>query len=166
MDTYKLVPIGGQFRKTSSFDIQVYTLGSDSWNITRQSEVPYYIPFNGMYTYGLLFNGALHWLGYTTDRETSYGVIVSFDISTERFGDVPLPAAEHTLAFSSNSERCEKSVAVLGDYLFLCNVKYDYSSVADIWVMQNMEYKDLGLSNFRLAISIQELYTFPAFINI
>lgn len=150
-ETSKLVRIGG-YKDTCSIEIHVYTLGSDSWS-NVQSAVPYSFPCDYIYknVSGLLFNGALHWLGSNTTQETSLEIIVAFDISTERIVDLPLP--EDALAHR-NGRLCHKSLAVLGDNLCLLNVD-DLGSLAEIWVM--LEYGVRVSWTKRYSISLQTL---------
>ncbi|XP_026378219.1 F-box/kelch-repeat protein At3g23880-like [Papaver somniferum] len=76
---YKLVRIE-DYDNTGCFNVQVYSLRSDSWRST-QTNFPYIFALQARPS-GLLFNGALHWLG--TLKGSSESVIISFDISNER----------------------------------------------------------------------------------
>ncbi|XP_026409933.1 F-box protein CPR1-like [Papaver somniferum] len=129
--TYKLVRIAIIY-ETGTLEIRVKTLASDSWTHIRPA-LTYSFPDCYVHTCGLIFNGALHWLGTNTTQETSFEVIMSFNISTERFEDIRLP--EHTLAHPNGKEWCT-SLAVLGDNLCLFNV--DPDSLVEMWVM--LEY--------------------------
>ncbi|XP_026409929.1 F-box/kelch-repeat protein At3g06240-like [Papaver somniferum] len=79
-DTYKLVRIGKN-EETGSNGKQVYTLGSDSWS--KMQAIPYSFPRNHYHMKDavLLSNGALHWLGINTTRETSIIIGNTFYIS-------------------------------------------------------------------------------------
>ncbi|XP_026377726.1 F-box/kelch-repeat protein At3g06240-like [Papaver somniferum] len=132
-DTFKPVRIG-ENKETRGVEIQVYTLGSDSWDKTQP--IPYSFPLDHRNDSGLLFNGALHWFGINTAKETSFEVIISFNISTKRFIDVPLP--EYTSRY--RNRRQYRSVALLGDNLCLFDVDSDVVGISliEIWVM--LEY--------------------------
>lgn len=116
IDNYQLVSVT-DYEYAGSFEIKVYTLGSDSWSTIR-TPVPYSFPVD--ITHGLLFKGALHWLGTTTDQKSSAEVIVSFDVSSKRLLGLSFP--ERSLVRTMNypiHRRVCKNVAVLRDHLCL-----------------------------------------------
>ncbi|XP_026377672.1 F-box/kelch-repeat protein At3g06240-like [Papaver somniferum] len=84
-EDYRFVRIFDDLERTGYFKAQVYNLKSDSWTI---QSIPYLFPFGGTLCPSVLSDGALHWLGVTTTKETNSEIIVSFDISNERFIDV------------------------------------------------------------------------------
>lgn len=77
---YKLV-FGVSFGETST-GVESYTLGTDSWKSVPI--IPYFFYYR---TFGLLVNGSFHWLA-GSKRGT---LIVSLDISDERFKEIELP---------------------------------------------------------------------------
>ncbi|XP_026421251.1 F-box/kelch-repeat protein At3g06240-like [Papaver somniferum] len=70
-----MVYIGNCGQDTSRFPLYVYTLRSNSWKTLQTKH----------YSGWVLVNGALHWLAKTPK------VIVSFNISDERFKEIQLP---------------------------------------------------------------------------
>ncbi|XP_026379658.1 putative F-box protein At3g49980 [Papaver somniferum] len=79
MDDYKLVSVNLNPDSDKSHAVQVYSLKSNSWK-SLQPINTYVFDFNKS---RLLFNGALHWL--------TKKVMVSFNISEERFEEMQLP---------------------------------------------------------------------------
>ncbi|XP_026451904.1 F-box protein CPR1-like [Papaver somniferum] len=83
-DDYKLI-VGDDFDGYRfSSEVQVYSLTSNSWKTIPT--IPYTFPYSRVS--GVLLNGYLHWLALS---ENSSKVIVSFDLSDERFKEVQLP---------------------------------------------------------------------------
>ncbi|XP_026381599.1 uncharacterized protein LOC113276237 [Papaver somniferum] len=84
-------------------------------------------------TSGLLFKGALHWLGSTTHQHSSSEVIVSFDVSSEKLVDLSFPE-EAMPPPSHRYGSVHKNVGVLGDCLCLSFID---GYQVDLWVMQD-----------------------------
>ncbi|XP_026447546.1 F-box/kelch-repeat protein At3g06240-like [Papaver somniferum] len=95
IDDYKVVKLL-QYREDFQVDrtdpshgmssVDVYTMGSNSWKSI--GSVPYTFPI--CCRSGALVNGALHWLGHSQAQDNSL-VVVSLNISEERFEDMQLP---------------------------------------------------------------------------
>ncbi|XP_026409903.1 F-box/kelch-repeat protein At3g06240-like [Papaver somniferum] len=128
IDDYKLVRIS-ENETSSCFEVEVYTLGSSTWSCTRAS--PYTFPYERRFR-GLLFNGALHWLGVAVTQENSPEVIVSFDISSEKVLELPL-LPEQTTLYQGN-RKARRNLGTLGDCL--CLVSNIPRIRTDIWVMR------------------------------
>ncbi|XP_026378220.1 F-box/kelch-repeat protein At3g06240-like [Papaver somniferum] len=130
---YKLVRIA-DYENTGCFNIHVYTLRSDSWRST-QTNFPYLFARqarpSGLLPSGLLFNGALHWLG--TQKTSSESAIISFDIINGRLLDFPYP--EETMSELEDSRELFKNLCVLEGCLCLVLI-YRYVLI-DVWVMHN-----------------------------
>ncbi|XP_026434340.1 uncharacterized protein LOC113331915 [Papaver somniferum] len=82
-------------------EVQVYTLGSDSWKL-----LPNIVPYEIVpYSTHAFVNGALHWLAtpcpYSTIRQSM--LIVSFDIGGENFREILLGPLTYKLKCSSSS---------------------------------------------------------------
>ncbi|XP_026377686.1 F-box/kelch-repeat protein At3g06240-like [Papaver somniferum] len=112
IDDYKLVRI----------------LGSSTWSCAQK--IPYKFP-HARRCRGLLFNGTLHWLGFTITQENSPEVIVSYDISNEKALELPLP--EETMLQLGN-QNAHKNIGMLSDCL--CLVLNFPPVHRYIWVMQ------------------------------
>ncbi|XP_026451061.1 F-box/kelch-repeat protein At3g06240-like [Papaver somniferum] len=85
-DDYKLIVSDESYDKISA--IQVYSLASDSWK-SIPTCIPYTFPYRSYIPEsGVFFNGYLHWLAL---NQSISKVIVSFDVSDERFKEVQLP---------------------------------------------------------------------------
>ncbi|XP_026408229.1 F-box/kelch-repeat protein At3g06240-like [Papaver somniferum] len=142
IDDYQLVSVT-DYEYAGSFKIKVYTLGSDSWSTIR-TPVPYSVPVD--ITHGLLFKGALHWLGTTTDQKSSAEVIISFDVSSKRLMGLSFP--ERSLVRTMNypiHRRVCKNVAVLGDHLCLAFIE---CSKVDLWLMQDYGVRESWTKQF------------------
>ncbi|XP_026416033.1 F-box/kelch-repeat protein At3g06240-like [Papaver somniferum] len=113
-DDYKLVCIVEN-------EVYVYTLRSNTWRTVNTIACGY------LESTGLHLNGALHWIGATNKTIRD---IVAFDISSEKFMNLPIP--DEILLLPKGSY-CD--LTVLGDSLcIVCGVFNDW---VDIWVMQD-----------------------------
>ncbi|XP_026377741.1 F-box/kelch-repeat protein At3g06240-like [Papaver somniferum] len=146
LEDYKLVRVVG-YKQTGSSKIRFYGLGSDSWRNIQT--IPYSFDFGSTKCSGFLFNGALHWLG--TGEETSSEVVVSFDISSERTMDVPLPEMHVP---QPEGIALLKTVGVLGDCLCLTCVFPGLR--IDIWVLQNYGARDSWTKQFTINPDVSE----------
>ncbi|XP_026409937.1 F-box protein At3g07870-like [Papaver somniferum] len=139
-DDYRFVKIG-------KYRIQVYTLGSDSWNNTRS--IPYYFPgTNSIHDCGVPFNGGLYCLCTKDTEETSTEVIESFDISSENIVDVPLP--------KTMPKSLTRSVGVLRDCLCLL-ARVSYNDL-DVWVMQAYGVRESWTKTFTIGSESDSFY--------
>lgn len=136
---YKVVRISGSENSPDCFSMKVYTLGLDSWNCIDNPSSYSFLPFTN--TCGLLFHGALHWIGKASSK-----VIVAFKISSERLLDVPLP--EVIMVPPENGEELDIHVGVLGDCLCLAVLVRDIRS--DVWVMQEYGVRESWTKQFTI----------------
>ncbi|XP_026426154.1 F-box/kelch-repeat protein At3g23880-like [Papaver somniferum] len=144
-DDYKVVRIPCDSDFESSV-IQVYTMGSDAWHEVQT--IPYWLQLQGK-TYSLpFFNGALHWLGFTT-LGTSSDFIVSFELSNERLVQLPFPE-------KNTNEKVFTTVGVLNDCL--CSTTEYTDDHVDIWVMQDYGMPDSWTKRFTFTITSHEDY--------
>nr|XP_011461937.1 PREDICTED: F-box protein CPR30-like [Fragaria vesca subsp. vesca] len=89
-DDYKvltLIPYQISFGNSGSYKSIIYTLRSDSWR--RIQDSPLGIFFHN--TPSTFASGSLHW---TAEKTGCVGVIVAFDLASERYKEVPLPRAD------------------------------------------------------------------------
>ncbi|XP_026415918.1 F-box/kelch-repeat protein At3g06240-like [Papaver somniferum] len=155
LDSYKLVMIS-DFEKSGCFNIDVYTLKSDSW---RRIQVTvnysfrcddgessrFLIGYKG--SYGVLFNGSIHWLGFLASFPTqgkSAEVIVCFDISSETMVHMPLP--ENIVPPIDFQGEMYMNVGVWGHCICIACV---WGSVRiDVWVMQEYGVKESWMKKY------------------
>ncbi|XP_026452390.1 F-box/kelch-repeat protein At3g06240-like [Papaver somniferum] len=110
--------------KDGRWFVEVYTLGTDTWK--NIEPIPYV--FYRKAVFGVLVNGALHWWGDKRVKEQSNStVIVSLDISDERFREMQL--AEEMLG----DDRYMVSIGALEGRL--C-VFVHVDETFHVWVMQ------------------------------
>ncbi|XP_026416066.1 F-box/kelch-repeat protein At3g23880-like [Papaver somniferum] len=147
-DDYKVVRIPWDNYCESSV-IQVYTMGSDSWHEVQT--IPYWLRWQERSSLPF-FNGALHWLGYTT-QGTSSDFIVSFELSNERLAQLPFP--EKNRKDWDDSEKVFTSVGVLRDCNCL-NIGYTDDHI-DIWVMQDYGVPESWTKRFTFSINLHDL---------
>ncbi|XP_026377683.1 F-box/kelch-repeat protein At3g06240-like [Papaver somniferum] len=145
INDYKVVRISGS-GNPGGLKTEVYQLRSSAWNCTETKS--YKFPYERR-SRGLLFNGALHWLGVAITQETSTEVIMSFDISNERIVDVPLPE-EAILHLGSTKAR--KNLRMLSDCL--CSVINLSGTRTDIWVMQELGVRESWRKQFTISRKI------------
>ncbi|XP_026398454.1 F-box protein CPR1-like [Papaver somniferum] len=92
---FKLIKAVGFVGVTSRCGVQLYNLGSNSWNNTYQF-IPYCFQWY-IRRSRITVHGSLHWLGRpgveSMQMQRVPDVIVSFGICEERFHDLTLPAA-------------------------------------------------------------------------
>ncbi|XP_026429171.1 F-box/kelch-repeat protein At3g06240-like [Papaver somniferum] len=86
LDDYILLRIVANLTSRDYSQVEVYTLGSDSWKIIESINQYYFLSSNWSVW---LLNGAFHWPG--SIKSTSSKVIVSFNISNQRFVDFLYP---------------------------------------------------------------------------
>ncbi|XP_026439166.1 F-box/kelch-repeat protein At3g06240-like [Papaver somniferum] len=148
IDDYKVVRISDG-ENYGCLDIQVYTLGSDSWH--HVLTIPFSFCSESTF-YSVLFNGALHWLGViTASRKASSKVILSFEISKEQLVHSLLP---------EENEKEVKGMGVLGDCICLIVNDLTYGRT-NIWVMQDYGVQNSGTKRFTITqLPIDKYFSF------
>ncbi|XP_071687351.1 F-box protein CPR1-like [Rutidosis leptorrhynchoides] len=128
-DDYKVVV--GRNESKHHIRFQVLSLKSDKWKFVGDGDyLNYNTDANTRNPYcGILYDGALHWYMDVTKKKKK--VILSFDLSLEKFQEIPLP---NEMEYKSDDRN------VLG--LFeerLCILRYcdAVASYTQIWVMKN-----------------------------
>ncbi|XP_026443496.1 F-box/kelch-repeat protein At3g06240-like [Papaver somniferum] len=126
-------------------EVYLYTAGS--WS--RGQNIPYSCSDG---TDVVLLNGVLHWLGetvhWTGDTATREETIISFDINSEKFMDLPFPEGTMTCP----EQRLD--VQVLGDSL--CLVSSVRKVRVDVWVTQSYGVRESWTKEFTIT---QEIIT-------
>ncbi|XP_026377557.1 F-box/kelch-repeat protein At3g06240-like [Papaver somniferum] len=146
IDDYKLVRVE-RFDPSCrpvklSFEVEVYTLGTGSWR--KIGNVSYMV---GNHELGVLVNGAHHW--FVVSLEKMLIVLVSFDISNERFVEVSLPTERSTYPEEPlEDDKYGKHVAELRGRL--CLVFHVFGVRVDVWVMQEYAVRDSWTKSFRI----------------
>ncbi|XP_026416232.1 F-box protein CPR1-like [Papaver somniferum] len=142
---YKELP---ESPKLDSFErLVIYGFGYDYKNddyklfkIIMQT-IPYWFSF--VVTSGVLVPKALHWLVSSVGSKTrpSPNVIISLDISNERFDDMLLP--------KELSEKRNMTVGVLESCLCVLHLKQDES---DVWVMQEYGVQESWTKQYSITL--------------
>ncbi|KAH6804189.1 hypothetical protein C2S51_032436 [Perilla frutescens var. frutescens] len=120
-DDYKVVEFFGAARETGVYEteLKVYSMRTNSWKVL--SNWPGRDTFGGP---GKFLNGAIHWSVCDFDRADNW-VIVSHDLSTDTFTQLPVPM------FDYNDARVE--VHIVGGCLA---VHCEHNVHMDVWVMK------------------------------
>ncbi|KAH7864988.1 hypothetical protein Vadar_000866 [Vaccinium darrowii] len=122
IDDYKVV---GLFLSSSSYEVQVYTLRSDSWR--RIGDFPHFVPPKG---FGTFVNRALHW-SVTNEFNDN---IVSLDLAKETFGEILEP---------EYGDGCLHKIFLEVLNGCLCIVRYcDPNACVDVWIMKEYGIKE------------------------
>ncbi|XP_026383333.1 F-box/kelch-repeat protein At3g06240-like [Papaver somniferum] len=119
-DDYKLVIVVDDLSL-----VEVYTLGSNSWDSIRT--VPYRF-YGGS---GVLISGALHWLGARRGNPSS-DLVISFEINSEKFNELQLPKEP-----LEDNCRWFSAVGVLEGCLCVLALDKNTGSPAEVWVMRD-----------------------------
>ncbi|XP_026378963.1 F-box protein CPR1-like [Papaver somniferum] len=142
IDDYKVVRVvdfGGSGKE--SFEVEVYTLGSDSWK--RIGNVSYKFEKH----HGVLVSGALHWFAVSSVQQLK--VLVSLDIVNERFVEVLLPKERLTYPEEPLEDvKYVKNVGELGGRL--CLLFHVFGVRVDLWVMQEYGVRDSWTKSFTI----------------
>ncbi|XP_061341819.1 F-box/kelch-repeat protein At3g23880-like [Gastrolobium bilobum] len=115
-------------------DIHFFSFKTNSWNKTEGINFPHGDYLEEIFRFGLLLNGALHWLAYP-NGSVIHNTIVAFDLTERSLLEIPLP---HNLTMAMMAE-CYNLV-VIGGCLSLCNeLSMETGAMVNIWTMK--EYK-------------------------
>ncbi|KAK9675888.1 hypothetical protein RND81_11G038700 [Saponaria officinalis] len=78
-----------KFFRNDPLSVFIYSLKSNSWRYWGDLKNIYHLVKNNAYTF---VNGCYHWIGsHEKIRHFNYTIIISFDISTESYKEIPLP---------------------------------------------------------------------------
>ncbi|TQD77951.1 hypothetical protein C1H46_036484 [Malus baccata] len=79
------------------FAVEVYSLARGSWKSFSAAVLPDYGKLGGVSSKSVFVNGTLHWVQLRDKEEQEHGQehinIMSFDLSTELFGEIMMPEA-------------------------------------------------------------------------
>ncbi|KAL2937381.1 hypothetical protein RDABS01_020830 [Bienertia sinuspersici] len=120
-DDYKVV--------TVFFYINVYSVKNGTWKSAANSPYDHAV---GHVTSGVFVDGCIHWLACTTSDYSS--VIVAFDLTEEKFRQVPPPS------LVEGSNFVFSRLLTLGGCLCMSDSNRDYKT--DIWVMTDYGVKE------------------------
>ncbi|XP_071687401.1 F-box/kelch-repeat protein At3g23880-like [Rutidosis leptorrhynchoides] len=116
-DDYKVVV--GFNESEHHMRFQVLSLKSNQWKIIGEIDtLTYYTLIPGS---GVLYDGALHWLVYDTKEKKT--VLLSFDLSLEKFKEIPQPCD-----YPNTLGTFEECLCIVGPYNSISNSR-------DTWVM-------------------------------
>ena len=158
---FKVVGISQVFAKTKSPpEVGVYSLSSDSWKrvelgISLRPNVSYYNVTN--FTALPFVNGHLHWmLKIGISLRPSADMLLSFDVNSEKFKQLPLPDVEGS--FFMKFITSFKGKLALIEYR---SGAQPYSTRCSIWVMR--EYGVIDSWDKVCVLSIENLLDFIGF---
>ncbi|XP_071687355.1 F-box/kelch-repeat protein At3g06240-like [Rutidosis leptorrhynchoides] len=129
-DDYKVV--AGFSESKHHMRFEVLSLKSNKWKFVGEGDYLTYNTNTNDSICGFLYDGALHW--FMNDTKKKRKMIVSFDISSENFKEIPLP---------NDKEYVYDKIDRLGMFeeclcIFRCYYDHDsYSYCQRIWVMKN-----------------------------
>ncbi|KAH6823473.1 hypothetical protein C2S53_017530 [Perilla frutescens var. hirtella] len=101
---------------------ELYSLTSDSWELISEHPNPPFWTLTNCFS----VSGALHWLVHYMDPGVR---ILSFDLSTKRFGELSLPER-------NDDVYCYLDITVLRGKFSVC-MSYDLRSELVVWVMED-----------------------------
>nr|GEY66276.1 hypothetical protein [Tanacetum cinerariifolium] len=111
---------------------QVISLKSNAWKVI--GEVDYIC--SKLQFVGVLCNGAIHWVMHPKNNKKEV-VILSFDLSTEEFEEIPQP--DHARCKSDYPCQPNMILGIMEECLFLgCRGEH----VSELWVMKNYNAKE------------------------
>lgn len=90
-DRYKMLVVRGKRGEGENMTTKLYTFGPNYWTV-----IPNF-PYHSIDATGNFLNGTLHWIVTKTNRKV---VILSFDLGTEKYGELLLPDEQDTHKFS------------------------------------------------------------------
>ncbi|ESR37452.1 hypothetical protein CICLE_v10029490mg [Citrus x clementina] len=110
--------------KVDYTEVTVYSLKTNFWRQIKESSFSFFFPLRTE----ALAVGALHWLTFkTTSTTEGYGLILAFDLKTEKFFQAPLPDIKDKACFDFH---------VLSGSLSLTCIIYNHQQPGSIWVMK------------------------------
>ncbi|XP_074365502.1 F-box protein At3g07870-like isoform X1 [Apium graveolens] len=127
---------------------QVFVLGSGYYTWRNIGKVPYY--FDRPSPGGLFTNGRLHWQTRGVSKSACGLIIISFDLTDEKFKEVPRPD------FSSADDGCKYLLASLRGCLCAVVYKYGLSRDLDIWIMKEYNVKESWIKEFKIQGNVPE----------
>ncbi|KAJ4831262.1 hypothetical protein Tsubulata_049013 [Turnera subulata] len=107
-------------RKDRVPKVQIFSLKTGSWKRVENSDI--YLQHIIEADRGLFLNGALHWGEKDADK------ITAFDLSEEKFCDVPAPPEQRGLA--------HKGIGIVGEYLCVSWSRKPSFDGSVVWVMK------------------------------
>ncbi|XP_071687354.1 F-box/kelch-repeat protein At3g06240-like [Rutidosis leptorrhynchoides] len=133
-DDYKIVV--GLNESEHHMRFQVLSLKSNKWKFVGEGDYLTYNTNTNDSICGFLYDGALHW--FMNDTKKKRKMIVSFDISSEKFKEIPL--LNDTKYVYDDRDR----VGMFEERLCIyCSYYIDDSYCRKIWVMKNYNWWEL-----------------------
>ncbi|CAL1406531.1 unnamed protein product [Linum trigynum] len=126
---YKAVRIGS-FNDQSEPRAEIYSLGARSRKVVNMP----YLPF-GPHRMGVSAGGGLHWIGGRCDDLFGPRVIVSLDLGSDEFYELPQP--------EFGDQPFILTIGALGSWLCVC-AAYEDDERLDVWAMEEPGKKGKG----------------------
>ncbi|KAH6776131.1 hypothetical protein C2S52_013692 [Perilla frutescens var. hirtella] len=137
-DDYKVVRIhDARYMHEPASEADLYSLSSDSWR-----KIPPFPPIkkrDNVSCFSTFVSGALHWL---VRAPQEMGGIISFDLSTEKYGEVALPKYDVT--------PCVMEVVVARGKLCLCLTYSEKNGSIALWVMEDYGVVESWTNKFHI----------------
>ncbi|PIA51108.1 hypothetical protein AQUCO_01100144v1 [Aquilegia coerulea] len=148
-DTYKVIRI---YPTSSISSAEVCTLGLGKWR--RIEDVPSFRNYSPVCEF---VNGSLHWLTFDKNHNM---VIVSFNLSTEKFGIIPSPHVANTNIRSIGVlEDCPRIVSLTYNRdLINDGIISDHDFIMELWVMKNYGVQESWTKEYVFANAIPTLF--------
>ncbi|XP_026420693.1 F-box protein CPR1-like [Papaver somniferum] len=148
IDDYKVVILWNLYSSNQEDRclLDVYTLGKNSWKSSKieLDMVPW------RQDIGVLGNGALHWSGKWRDKRSK--LIISLDISDEKFKQVELPEGD-----LENSDFCMTVGALEGS---LCVLDGGDMVQLEVWVMQDYGVRESWTKRYTITHEMLTKFSF------
>lgn len=140
-DDYKVVRIiqfyGEDVWDSFENEVKVFSLKQNSWR--RIQDFPYYLRYKR--SWGILANGALHWVVSRKPESDPSNVIAAFDLASEEYRLVPQPDYLDT-NFHMNVDVLRGCLCVLCNYVEVC---------VDVWMMKDYGVKESWTKLFSIS---------------
>lgn len=126
--------------KVDYTEVTVYSLKTNFWRHIKELSFPFFFPLR----IGALAAEALHWLTFkTTSTAKGYGLILAFDLKTEKFFRVLLPDIKDKTCFDFH---------VLSGSLSLTCIIYNHQQPGSIWVMKEYGVMESWIKLFSCSV--------------
>ncbi|PIA31886.1 hypothetical protein AQUCO_04700028v1 [Aquilegia coerulea] len=135
-NNYKVVQVFSQIYGNcyDRQEVQVYTLGSNSWR-----NLGYAPDFQFIFGLTAFVSGSCHWLA---KDGVGSRIIVSFDLGREVFGVIPSPE----FSFHSESDCVSFRIAKLGGCLSVADCSFE--DHIEIWILKEYDEKESWIKHF------------------
>ncbi|KAE8698985.1 Detected protein of unknown function [Hibiscus syriacus] len=141
-------------------EVQIFTIGSPCWR--NLGTIPYRFILSKPKA---LVHGRFHWLS-TPNKNTTATLLISFDLDTERFREIPKPDC------CCGSDKCFRQLMVVRGCLSAIAFHDNYGERLEIWIMKEYSVKESWIKEFSIGayclpptLMQQEIIQFSAYFR-